>query len=381
MTTAVRLQIIFLIATVSWSSLSSCPKASIAGELSLDDVRREWENREKGINSAWFIWDETEFARAHTKHKRVQTPSTRPLLLPTDDVTLERSVQLAISGHMMRYAYEGQVFNANKGGVRDKQYISVFDGTVSKNFHRNIGGEQEDYPLSGFVREESVHYDSDNRNISPILIHIRPCSEEMGGVSLDAYKMGTTKATINGHTCLAVQPRTESKKRWGETYWVDPVCACIVRRIAYGQIGNPPAYTIDIDYDRLDDREWVPSGWKLIDGDATRIISQISGRVKTVRLNENIANSEFRLQFPPGTAVVDNRTGERLITKDHGQPRIVTNAELARGATYQELVSTETGKAALPRSHNQRRLILLAFACAGLLVTISFFVWIRGRQE
>lgn len=350
----------------------------VAQQPSISDVGSAWKAREGRIKSATFVWEDVKFIAARSVAPRKPSRNDSDFL-PKEDVTFQRSVELLLSGNMMRYSYDGQVYNPTKGGIRQKRYVSVCDGRTSKNFHQMLDGEQEDFPLSGFIRSDAIHYDFDNREILPVLITCRPCNEHMGGVDLSTYEVGAKVANIDDQMCYVLQPRVPLKKQWQKSYWVDPDRDYIVLRITCGRSGYPPVYTVDIKHTQANSREYIPSAWKLIEtgGSTNRILSQRSVSVTDYEINEDIAKSEFQFEFPPDTAIVDNRTNERSIMRENGEKRVVTHSELSRGAKYPDLVATKSGQAALGNKTSR----VAAFACMSVFALLLTLFFVLRRRN
>ncbi len=331
------------------------PRAVIGqSQYTIDDVRKAWEARQARVESAEFTWEVTEFIAAKS---RVKPPFKGKSLeeLPEEDTTITRMVTVALSGRMLHYSYEGQFFSSSRGSTTEKRYVSVFDGEVSKNFHDIEKEEHVEsrYPRSGFIRKEAIHYDLGNWQLAPIQMTCRPCDAAMGGVDLERYEISPRLESLGDTTCLIikVKPSQVDPSTLGEReIWLEPQTGFIVRRIVQARQDAPPLFTIDITYARNDACGWVPKAWKYFetDGDGnTR--TQVNAGVTKCKINAEIPRSMFEFDFPPGTAVVDNRSGVRYIARAESEIREVTNEELARGAKYADLLSTESGMA-LPNS-------------------------------
>jgi hypothetical protein len=226
--------------------------------------------------------------------------------------------------------------------------VSVFDAEVSKNFHGfEDRTEAEQFPLSGFIRKQQLHYDFDNQFISAILVAYRPCDPDMGGVDWAGYCVSPKLENIGGRDCLIVRPRMSQE--WEKSYWVDPSRDFLVLRVVSARRGYPPSSTLDISYVEDEEHGWVPSGWKLVrtGGSPDRVFEQATVRISHYEINPDVPKAEFQFEFPPDTAVTDHRSGTRYIARENGARRVVTREELGRGATSRDLVATETGDAAL----------------------------------
>jgi hypothetical protein len=78
-------------------------------------------------------------------------------------------------------------------------------------------------------------------------------------------------------------------------------------------------------------------------------MGQVVVRITKREINVDIPRSEFQIDFPVGTKVHDRRMGAAppwYIVRAGGVKREITDAEMRRGATYDELISTESGMAA-----------------------------------
>jgi hypothetical protein len=97
-------------------------------------------------------------------------------------------------------------------------------------------------------------------------------------------------------------------------------------------------------------------------------------------LNEPVADSQFDLDFPPGTFVIDRRKprSEYLIRPD-GTKRIITNDD--QDASYEELVASESGMAKLvPAKRPNRTYRWLLAACVTLIVLGCVVLWLRRKR-
>jgi len=385
-----RSGVVFLYVSTAGSLGIRPETAKGQSQFDIADVRNAWRTRQEDMQSAQFEWKEVRFIGAGTQpsppRQNRSSKKQSEVMLPESDVTVVREVTLSLFGNMMRYAYEGQVYNPQRRGVRQKKYLSVFDGEESKNFHDDLDWhEGEGYPRSGFVRNRATHYDFDNRYLSAILITYRPCDVNLGGVDLGRYQISPQVGNVDGHTCIIVEPQSleVTNRVLGEkSYWVDPERDFIVRRIVWARAGQSPMAALTIFYKEHEKFGWYPASWKFVNtgGTVDRIIGQTSADVLECEFNIQIPRSVFQFQFPAGTAVTDNRDGRRYIVLQDGSRREVTRGELARGATYRDLIATESGMAAressLAQQWNSWLYIGLAVVNLILLSSIlAFVIW------
>jgi hypothetical protein len=199
------------------------------------------------------------------------------------------------------------------------------------------------------MRRESLHYDYGNYLLRSMVMFLRPCDSSMGGVDLRGYEIGDGPGDIDGRRCLVLRPKrgASSTQNWETVYWVDPERDYVVLRIIVGRRGALPQYSIDIEYEPSEPMAWFPMRWRIVrtNGSTTNVYEEISAEVGTVSINVPVEEDVFQMRFSPNSAVVDNRMGERFMSRLDGQKRRVLPEELRRGATYAELIRTEEGEA------------------------------------
>ena len=94
---------------------------------------------------------------------------------------------------------------------------------------------------------------------------------------------------------------------------------------------------------------WLPRGWKIVAVNSTgKPDHEVSAVVTQLQVNVAIDPKAFDLEFPPGTWVRDfTRQSElgdttQYIVLEGGKQRPITEKD--RGATYQQLLESATGK-------------------------------------
>jgi hypothetical protein len=143
------------------------------------------------------------------------------------------------------------------------------------------------------------------------------------------------------------------------------------------------ALKIDLYYQRSGDDGWIPAAWDIItmDTDLDRPRLNCHASVTLFQINPPLADTEFQLAFPVGTRVRDLRAtpaeGGYYIVRNDEQKRKITPDELRRGATYQQMVDTESGQAGVARISLGRLLGLAAVGGVGLIAVVWICLWWR----
>lgn len=168
--------------------------------------------------------------------------------------------------------------------------------------------------------------------------------------------MAEQTEAIGGFECIALETSPQAlreleaagKRPWKRTYWISPEQEFAIVRSTLSLPNLPrPSEDLSIIYTHDANVGWYPSKWKLVAGGAGEHPDTIvEATVTRHELNVAPPATRFSYTFPAGTWVRDTRAGdESFIVREGGGKRPVTEQELLRGATYRDLLKTETGKA------------------------------------
>jgi hypothetical protein len=344
------------------------PVASGQSIPTLDKIQEVWQARQDRIRSARFEWTETRLIPKHTMPPagllaagqsglpaEIQKEIAKGEPMPPDDLSLASRRTFSLNGAMMRYTREGQQWDPFGSQVLTTSYVATCDGEVAKKLFGNSpfidrDGSTAPIPFAGFIEKTPRSADWNNcEELLPILLTARPCSVELGGRDLHGFRVSPRVATIDGHDYVMLIQEPKPKLRRLETFWLDSRREFIVVRALRSQTGLNR--TFDISYDQDPSGAWLPTGWKSVSaGPGTgRIMEQVVVRIANRDINIKIPRSEFQIDFPVGAMVRDSRPAAApawYIVQAGGVKREITQAELRRGATYDQLISTESGMAA-----------------------------------
>jgi len=91
-----------------------------------------------------------------------------------------------------------------------------------------------------------------------------------------------------------------------------------------------PWQQIDVDYVMHEDFGWVPQAWTVftLDEDGRRIDCQ-EHELESVRINADVSEADFSIDFPPRTLVTDRRDGSpsSFFVEDDGTHRPISEDE------------------------------------------------------
>jgi hypothetical protein len=147
----------------------------------------------------------------------------------------------------------------------------------------------------------------DNR---PLALALRPLTANVGGIDLATYRVATNRPTLNGVSCLLLEPLREDGLR--TSYWVDPARDYLILR-AVGAVKGQSTVTTDIVYEQNAAHQWMPTRWNVageFSGQGPSNLAFCGHTLKTI-VNEPIDPKEFTLDdLPVGTSIIDIRSGK-----------------------------------------------------------------------
>jgi len=211
------------------------------------------------------------------------------------------------------------------------------------------------YPR-GFIGGEKVNPDDVNdADLLPLLMTYRPFHPTMGrfkqGVFLREFTIVPEKGIVNGRPCILLREKDSQHgpKLEIASLWLDPSREYVIMRYSLA-VRNKIVLQFDFERYVDQDGEWVPTGWK-------QVAMRQNGSLfysETCKAHEHLTNvsinkGEFGLDFPLGTWVIDRRSSSspgaatEYIIRDDGKHRPITDSD--RGATYEQLLTTEPGMA------------------------------------
>ena len=292
----------------------------------MDEIAEVWKVRQKRLRTARIEWEETRLIPKHSQ------PPAESLLwegkvtkkefakldpLPPADITLKMKHTALLDGGMLTLTHEGDRWDLSAGKVKKAASLSTFDGKDSKLL---LTGDPE-MPMGVIWNED--------RNANPLaqalVLHFQPCGSRVDGDDLKNYRLvaGNERETIDGRECIVVErmppgPPYEDDIR---TSWLDPKRNFVPVRTRYGWKGR----NVYISYRKDPMYGWIPSGWCWTYPEGKKFFERITAKVTRCEINVDIPKSEFQLEFPVGTYVMEHRGDDhfRWIVWPNGEKRAV----------------------------------------------------------
>jgi hypothetical protein len=355
--------------------------------ITMTQIADVWSSKKEQFRTIEFEWTESRTYGKGTMTGMGMKAASRSAIgnrttsdpYPPEDVTYTLRHKVLIDGPRIRYEVDGYLFSGNEGEFVPSTYWSVYDGTASGMYF----GEATDRPITvmnhrtGFItkiqRTEEIH----NGALWPILLAYRP-SDIAQHVLPDAeWRLTGEEGNVDGKKCILLR---KTMQRLEKVCWLDTTRDCAVLRFQ-STVDGSVHFTLDISYE--DDRVHgpVPAKWsstKLVASNLT-FDQSASSSATSFSINSPIDPEVFLIAFPKDTWVEDGVTSTKYIVRDAGERREITVEELARGATYPDLLHSRSGEA-LGSSRGYARILAYWAIIGVIVVAVGILTW-RARYR
>ncbi len=310
----------------------------------LEPIAKAWRDRESKYRSARFEWKNRHtvprgqftdmVARFPGSEVRLKSMGIeRDAVVPPRDTTYEFRASCSVAGAKLRYEHDNHQWSAAKQSYVPMPYVGVFDGKIAKVLH-TLGSTYTHWP-DALVYREAKHPDRDNLNLLPLLMHYRGVNPELRPYSIETMTVGGLGRAPDGSDCLEL---TRDLNGAIQRFWVDPMREYSV--VGYLlTVKDRPMTKIAIRYRNDSGHGWVLAAWELssfqTDG---RLTYSTHAQVTQVELNIDLPNSEFDVEFPPGTLVTDEKSKTTYIVNADNSQRQIQPSEIQ--LSYDQLISS-----------------------------------------
>jgi hypothetical protein len=296
------------------------------------------------------------------------------LTIPPEDARFEKTYTLKFDRTRFSYAYKGGIWSGDTGAWSPQEYFSVFDGNETKTFWP---AGSDPIPNS-VVRPDKVGRESRNIHARSVMMAYRAVDLPLSLWRAEDLALSPSPGIHKGKACIVVEEKATATGAHRSTLWVDPALDYSVVRCTISQGANV-YFKLDIEYEKDQHHGYVPKQWNGVYLKGSGGVKEsFRASVADYALNNPEAVGDIVLALPPDTYVIDERTKQRYITRNDGAKRIITAEE--DGATYQQLVNSESGQALM----TSRSAGWWKWLIAGLLVLCAGFalgILIRRRRR
>lgn len=339
---------------------SSLGQQDGGGAVSVEELLRIWKEREDAVESFRAEYRETRtipkgMLLLGGRGGRSFDDDGNPF--PPEDTTIELELTLTFQGRRWRYDRNGPTWVQEAEEFIEQQYVQMFDGETYLKHYGTQEYSDEAHPNAYITPADGPRANTfgASSTIWPFFICFRNTQEKFQGVSSDRWRVGSSVIVIDDHQCFLIEQFDPPGGPVFHRCWIDPQQGYSIVRREMGE-GEIVTSKVDIRYREDPEWGWVPSDWSriamVVGGDGTTYVEHTSEFVVDhVEFNPELAPDVLHFKIPDGTWVADfTRSDERvnyLVQTDEGE-REITDEELSRGATYEELRETESGTARVP---------------------------------
>jgi hypothetical protein len=364
---------------------SSRLSAQEQNDALLARVLQAWQERQDRTKSLRFRWSGQ---KTYPKGAIPSRVTSRPgdaskAVTPKEDTTFETHHSLALDGDRIRYHNENKIWSHPRQEFLPQVYDCSYDGRDCKQFWPRGAVAHP----KGVLRSESFNVEMNNVNARPVLMTYRAMSPHVQLPHASELRLLKERAILDGHSCLILEQHPKFGQRRLVTMWVDPDRDySIVRLLSSAEQKSVLQLTVNYRHDP--DYGFVPVSWEVTRGGSSGDEKQSSSAVVSeYNLNVPIPLDEFRIDFPPGTVVTDQKSaagGKRsnepklYVAKEGDRKRLITNEELAK-ATYEQLLTSETGEALKPQPFWKSWMPNTLTVVVLLLTIIAFWLLLQTR--
>jgi hypothetical protein len=335
----------------------------------LQQIDKAWDALRKRAHAGRFEWSEERTYMAGTllsRSRNAASANRSSNLSPPTDKTVQVLVSVAFDGSLVRYSVNGPTWNTEHADFFEGLYVSANNEHDSKSLYgKSAPAGLGSHPV-GFVHKLGGNWDSGTPCLQAVFIGLH-------GGSLGGFALSRQEGMIGTHRCIILTSRKEddaqSEAKEQTEYWVDPEREFALLRVSR-TYASDPTYQLDVSYQFDKTYRWVPESWTgiVLRRNPGKMQLMFHAVVSKYELGIAIPHSEFELDFPVGTEVMDRKRDSHYIVCSGGTERIVTKSEARAGVPYDELLVTESGKAG---SEGRSRSGIRAF---GMLATTVFLV-------
>jgi hypothetical protein len=289
------------------AGLLSVASGQSSRDVTLDPVVEAWSQRQKYVRSARFVWNQDLTVR------KVNGPDEAPSSAqgPPDGgsrvgdlVDVTQRITMILDGERVAFVVETQ-----GGKVLDMPpfYKSTYDGTASQMYAVTEPDDPKLGTGTGVIRSERHAFDVDSIQFRPLMLTLRAVHPALAAIDPAEYRVSPERGRIGDVSCLIIEHAGDQQPH--KFYWVDPDRDFIVLR-EHETYRGVDRIRKDISYQRDPVHGWLPSGWKFVNLDERGELRESAvATVAEYAINATIPPSEFQIEYPKGTYLVDARSG------------------------------------------------------------------------
>lgn len=339
----------------------------------IDEIVAACRQRQDAIQSGKIEWKVERWMRkgAFEVPDGVVSKSTEPF--PSDDLQITTVRTLQFSGEQVRYESFGPDRNPTTGAYEPFHLKTTWNGTKAHRFQDPQGF------WNGTIGTEAwfqyLH------TFDPLCWTYRMFDSNWTTIDIEEFIVRPELEDVGGHECVVLELSTAGRARppdpLVQRLWLSRAHQFVVRRFEQGRAATV-FRRIDIDYEDAPQGIPAPIHWTEVRGEMSNPRTIDTCDVTGYEFNIPVAADAFELTFPAGTWV-EAEGEEPYMVRDDGSHRAITKAELKRGATYQDVIETPSGRAKLA-SLDENDSVTGFWVVQFLLLAVVLVFFYRARR-
>ena len=299
---------------LTFLSLPGDASADSAPPVALKRIWETWGQRQDSYRSVRVKWKSTISLSGRTVRARADSDSKQ------QSASLAGSeCSLTISGSRARYVSSIPSFSGGDQG-ESVPSISSFDGRVQQYFSDRSKRPQNQ--SVGTIGDYAAFDEWQNIHLLPLVYVLQPVRPEAFGSDRRIWRIVTTDASVDGIPCIVISGRDSTIPSHIQSEIIahlDPQRGFVPLRIVH-IVSGKTRVTLKMTYDRKREGLWVPKTWTstMYSGDG-QVSESSQNLLSGFEVNPRVTDGTFRIDFPPGTLVVDKRkNGKEFLVQNDG---------------------------------------------------------------
>ncbi|MGD9856808.1 MAG: hypothetical protein AB7U20_17815 [Planctomycetaceae bacterium] len=364
--------------TICMLAVCVLPATAAAADAvpTMDEIIAAARQRQEAVSSGRFEWTAERWINKSARNIGRGRMTAAPMN-PSEDFEATAERTLLFSGKYLRYESFGPDWNDARDADMPYRVIMTWDGQESRTFRDPEGF------WHGMVESDGRF--KGLRTFDPVAWTYRFFDPNWTYFDVREFSVRTSLEEVGGEPCVVLErsQQTRAMPQAPLVYrlWLSCGRQFIVRQ--YERLRGPTVHErVQIEYEDSAHGHAVPVSWTKIEGeDVNReLVSKVTKcDVVDYELNVPIASDSFDLEFPANTWVQEEGVEDPYIVREDGSHRVVTQAELRRGAKYEDVLATPSGQAiVLPLRSNPYMWIawlVQALLAAGILCYLYRTRW------
>lgn len=320
--------------------------AQAGAGVTIEEVLAAWSARHAATKSGRFRLSE-EYIKPAGGDKDGKGGGSRS---PERDTKCLAEHDIAFEGRRYRHATSGTRWHNTDGACVPCNDVLTFDGELSRLFRPTSPGA--DRP-QGSVSPGTKMISARNLLLTPIFCCLRANEPYLVAVNPDELRVTDRSLNVDGRRCLELVSERPGGRGNVLRVWVDPAMKFVPVRLTKEE-GGDVAFEITITHEPHELVGGLPKSWASSQYGRKHALTETRiVRATHAEINVKVSDSEFTIEFPPGTFLYDDRTQSYGLVKEGNTQRKLTREEMQR--PYSEQLQLDGPTTSIDHPDGRRR--------------------------